>query len=59
MERLELIARQLGMTFTPPTTAENHIVLSSEMFAVEIIPDGSGGVKDVKIGHHENPVVGL
>ena len=57
VERLELIARQLGMTFTPPTTTENRLFLSSEMFAVEIVPDGAGGVKDVKIGHHENPVV--
>ena len=57
VERLEVIARQLGMSFTPPTTPEHRLCLSAEMFIVEITPDGGGGVKDVKIGHHENPVV--
>ena len=57
VERLEVIARQLGMSYTPPTTSESRLFLSADMFIVEILPDGNGGVKDVKIGHHENPVV--
>lgn len=56
VERLEVIARQLGMSFTPPTSSDKCLCLSAEMFVVEITPDGGGGVKDVKIGHHENPV---
>lgn len=57
VERLEVIARQLGMSFAPPTPAENRLFLSADMFMVEILPDGAGGVKDVRIGHHENPTV--
>ena len=57
VERLEVIARQLGMSYTPPTATESRLFLSAEMFIVEILPDGHGGVKDVKIGHHDSSVV--
>ena len=57
IERLDLISRQLGMMFTPPTSPENHVVLSAEMFKVVILLEGQNGIKDVRVGHQENPTV--
>ena len=59
IERLELICRQLGMLFTPPTTTDSHMVLTSDMFKVIIVLEGQNGIKDVRVGHQENPVVSL
>ncbi|KAL1498003.1 hypothetical protein ABEB36_008869 [Hypothenemus hampei] len=50
IERLESLTRQLGLRFVlEPSGA---VFISSDMFYLEIILEGSGSVKDVKI-HHE------
>ncbi|XP_045168885.2 mediator of RNA polymerase II transcription subunit 1-like [Mercenaria mercenaria] len=56
IERLDLISRQLGMIFTPPSHSDNQVVLSSEMFKVVVMLEGQSGIKDVKVGHQETPV---
>ncbi|XP_052799158.1 uncharacterized protein LOC128230753 [Mya arenaria] len=55
IERLDLISRQLGMLFTPPTMADiNQVVLSAEMFKVIVIWEGQT-LKDVKVSHQDTP----
>ncbi|KAL5006879.1 hypothetical protein ScPMuIL_015685 [Solemya velum] len=53
-ERLESISRQLGLTFTLQTEPEEHILISSDMFVVDVLLEGSG-VKDVKVEHQADP----
>ncbi|OWF39396.1 Mediator of RNA polymerase II transcription subunit 1 [Mizuhopecten yessoensis] len=55
LERLESIARQLGLSFSVPSSPENRAVISSEMFGVEIIMETGGVVKDVKVFHNGDP----
>lgn len=55
IERLDLISRQLGMIFTPPSHLENQVVLSSDMFKVVILLEGQSGIKDVRVGHQDSP----
>lgn len=59
IERLDLISRQLGMIFTPPSHLDNQVVLSSEMFKVVVVLEGQSGIRDVKVGHQETPVVSI
>ncbi|KAL3832553.1 hypothetical protein ACJMK2_024187 [Sinanodonta woodiana] len=55
VERLELLARQLGLSFTPPLSQESpQVSMNSDMFHVQIMLDGQGGIRDAKIGHQEN-----
>ncbi|KAK3603593.1 hypothetical protein CHS0354_017310 [Potamilus streckersoni] len=55
VERLELLARQLGLSFTPPLSQETaQVSMNSDMFHVQIMLDGQGGIRDAKIGHQEN-----
>ncbi|XP_013186899.1 mediator of RNA polymerase II transcription subunit 1 [Amyelois transitella] len=54
IERLECLARQLGLKFVVGTTGVN-LFISSDMFYLEILVESSGSVKDVKI-HHEGRI---
>ncbi|KAL4222592.1 Mediator of RNA polymerase II transcription subunit 1 [Mactra antiquata] len=56
IERLDLISRQLGMMFTPPTHLDNKVVLSSDMFKVIVVLEGQNGIRDVCICHQDNPM---
>lgn len=49
VERLESLSRQLGLKFTED---KNGMFISSDMFYLEIVLDGTGTVQDVKV-HHE------
>ncbi|XP_067649152.1 mediator of RNA polymerase II transcription subunit 1-like [Haliotis asinina] len=51
IERLETIARQLSLSSSIQTGPEQHLIISSDMFHVQIIFDKGGGVKDVKVAH--------
>ncbi|KAL1137993.1 hypothetical protein AAG570_009688 [Ranatra chinensis] len=51
VERLESVSRQLGLKFVNGPSVLN-LFISSDMFYLEVVLDGNGGVKDVKI-HHE------
>lgn len=48
IERLESLSRQLGLKFME----DKGLFISSDMFYLEIILDGTGTVQDVKV-HHE------
>lgn len=55
VERLETIARQLGLKFIRST--ENDVFITSDMFYVEVLLESSAGyVVDVKIAHQADPV---
>lgn len=49
VERLESLSRQLGLKFMDDN---DNLFISSDMFYLEIILDGNGKVRDVKV-HHE------
>lgn len=49
VERLESLSRQLGLKFSDDNL---NLFISSDMFYLEVILDGSGKVHDVKV-HHE------
>ncbi|XP_046375891.2 mediator of RNA polymerase II transcription subunit 1-like [Haliotis rufescens] len=51
IERLETIARQLSLSSSIQPGPEQHLIISSDMFHVQIIFDKGGGVKDVKVAH--------
>jgi len=50
VERLDMVARQLGLKFTPGATGHEWFI-SSDMFYLELIIDPNGVVEDVKIQH--------
>ncbi|XP_077279456.1 mediator complex subunit 1 [Temnothorax americanus] len=52
VERLESLARQLGLKFMMSGPPGTEIFISSDMFFLEVLLEPSGLVRDVKI-HHE------
>ncbi|KAG1680040.1 Mediator of RNA polymerase II transcription subunit 1 [Nymphon striatum] len=50
-ERLESIARQMGLMFSPDALGKTEYYISSDMFYVDIMLESNGNVKDVKIVH--------
>ena len=57
VERLELVARKLGMRFSH--LEGSTVVLSGEMFHVEVLLDPVGGALDVWIKQGANAVVSV
>ena len=41
------------------TVQQNDVFLSTDAFYVEVVLNNAGGVKDVKVAHHDEPFVSI
>ena len=62
LERLESLCQDLALTFTKGGVsggvAGEHVYIScADLFYLELLVDGKGGVMDGKIGHGGEPTV--
>ncbi|XP_052826525.1 mediator of RNA polymerase II transcription subunit 1 [Octopus bimaculoides] len=55
VEQLEAVARQVGLSFTPPSGPESQLFVGSDMFYIQVAMDKTGMAKDVKIAHQGEP----